>query len=59
MKDGFIKIACATPEVKVADCPANADRIILVPKPVGVMAITPLFAHDVIVRIIIVIEPSG
>ena len=28
MKDGFIKIACATPEVKVADCHYNADRII-------------------------------
>ena len=28
MKDGFIKIACATPEVKVADCRTNADRII-------------------------------
>ena len=28
MKDGFIKIACATPDVKVADCQYNADRII-------------------------------
>lgn len=28
MKDGFIKIACATPDVKVADCGYNADRII-------------------------------
>ena len=28
MKDGFIKIACATPDLKVADCPFNADRII-------------------------------
>ena len=28
MKDGFIKIACATPELKVADCAFNADRII-------------------------------
>ncbi len=28
MKDGFIKIACATPDVKVADCAYNADRII-------------------------------
>ena len=28
MKDGFIKIACATPIVKVADCQYNADRII-------------------------------
>lgn len=28
MKDGFIKIACATPDLKVADCPYNADRII-------------------------------
>ena len=28
MKDGFIKIACATPDVKVADCRYNADRII-------------------------------
>ncbi|MBR6873767.1 MAG: NAD(+) synthase, partial [Ruminococcus sp.] len=28
MKDGFIKIACATPELKVADCKFNADRII-------------------------------
>ena len=28
MKDGFIKIACATPDVKVADCRCNADRII-------------------------------
>ena len=28
MKDGFIKVACATPDVKVADCRYNADRII-------------------------------
>ena len=28
MKDGFIKTACATPEVKVADCQYNADRTI-------------------------------
>ena len=28
MKDGFIKIACATPDVKVAGCHCNADRII-------------------------------
>ena len=28
MKDGFIKIACATPDVKVADCDFNTDRII-------------------------------
>ena len=28
MKDGFIKIACATPNLKVADCEYNADRII-------------------------------
>ena len=28
MKDGFIKIACATPDIKVADCQYNADMII-------------------------------
>jgi NAD+ synthase (glutamine-hydrolysing) len=28
MKDGFIKTACATPVLKVADCTYNADRII-------------------------------
>lgn len=28
MKDGFIKIACATPDIKVADCDYNTDRII-------------------------------
>ncbi len=28
MKDGFIKIGCATPDLKVADCEYNADRII-------------------------------
>lgn len=28
MKDGFIKIACATPDLKVADCDYNADKII-------------------------------
>lgn len=28
MKDGFIKIACATPDVRVADCDYNTDRII-------------------------------
>ena len=27
MKDGYIKIACATPEVKVADCAYNSNRI--------------------------------
>ena len=28
MKDGFVKIACATPALKVADCDYNTDRII-------------------------------
>ena len=28
MKDGFIKIACATPDVKVANCSYNAERIV-------------------------------
>ncbi|MCR5601214.1 MAG: NAD(+) synthase [Ruminococcus sp.] len=28
MKDGFVKIACATPDVRVADCEYNAERII-------------------------------
>lgn len=28
MKDGFIKIACATPELHVADCDYNTDKII-------------------------------
>lgn len=27
MKDGFLKIACATPKIKVADCTANAKNI--------------------------------
>lgn len=28
MKDGFVKIACASPELKVADCVYNTDRIL-------------------------------
>ena len=28
MKDGFVKIACATPALKVADCAYNTDRIL-------------------------------
>lgn len=28
MKDGFVKIACATPSLRVADCNYNADKII-------------------------------
>ena len=28
MKDGYIKVACATPEVKVADCEYNSKKII-------------------------------
>ena len=28
MKDGFIKVAAATPEIKVADCKHNAKQII-------------------------------
>ena len=28
MKDGFIKTACTTPELKVADCIYNTERII-------------------------------
>ncbi len=27
MKDGFVKVACATPSVRVADCTYNSDRI--------------------------------
>lgn len=28
MKDGFLRVACATPEIKVADCENNANNII-------------------------------
>ncbi len=28
MKDGFVKIACATPEIRVADCKYNSKKII-------------------------------
>lgn len=28
MKDGFVKIACATPELRVADCDYNTNKII-------------------------------
>ena len=28
MKDGFIKVAAATPDIKVADCEYNSDKII-------------------------------
>ena len=28
MKDGFVKVAAATPEIRVADCNYNADKII-------------------------------
>ena len=28
MKDGFLKIACATPDVRVSDCEYNTDRIL-------------------------------
>ena len=28
MKDGFFRIACATPSIRVADCPYNASQII-------------------------------
>ena len=28
MKNGFIKVSCATPHIKVADCDYNADRVI-------------------------------
>lgn len=28
MKDGFLRVACATPKIKVADCENNADNII-------------------------------
>ena len=28
MKDGFLKVACATNKVKVANCPYNADQIV-------------------------------
>ncbi|MGN0592303.1 MAG: NAD(+) synthase [Ruminococcus sp.] len=32
MKDGFIKIACATPNVRVADCDYNAEQMIAMAK---------------------------
>ncbi|MFR4477133.1 MAG: hypothetical protein ACLT3Y_07935 [Ruminococcus callidus] len=32
MKDGFLKIACVTPPLRVADCTYNADQIIAKPK---------------------------
>lgn len=35
MKDGFIKVACATPKVKVADPVYNAEEIIKIIKETG------------------------
>jgi NAD+ synthase (glutamine-hydrolysing) len=35
MKDGFIKVACATPKVKVADPAYNAEEIIKIIKETG------------------------
>lgn len=32
MKDGFIKVAAATPELAVADCTFNTEQIILLMK---------------------------
>ena len=32
MKDGFVKVAAATPEIRVADCEYNAERIIKIIK---------------------------
>ncbi len=32
MKDGFLRTACATPEIKVADCMGNAQKIISMAK---------------------------
>ena len=32
MKDGFIKVAAATPEIKVADCNNNAKQIVSLAK---------------------------
>ena len=28
MKDGFVKIACATPDLRVADCAYNGEQIV-------------------------------
>ena len=28
MKDGFVKVACVTPDLKVADCTYNSEQII-------------------------------
>ena len=28
MRDGYVRVGCATPKVKVADCSYNADRIV-------------------------------
>ena len=28
MRDGFVKVAAATPQIRVADCKYNTDRII-------------------------------
>ena len=32
MKNGFIKVSCATPHIKVADCDYNADSVIKIIK---------------------------
>ena len=32
MKDGFLRVASATPHIKVADCTGNAQKIIAMSK---------------------------
>ena len=32
MKDGFLRVASATPQIKVADCEKNADAVISMAK---------------------------
>ena len=39
MKDGFIKVAAATPEIKVADCKHNAKQIISLAKELGMTVV--------------------
>ena len=48
MKDGFIKIACATPDLKVADCEYNADRIIELVKEAEITFSKTLWKRDIV-----------
>ena len=59
MRDGFIKVAAVTPDIRVADCEYNAEQICKKMKEAAALAVRSLYFRSFVSPVIPVRTSSG